>query len=224
MTFKGQFEAIIFDMDGLLVDSETVWEEAENAALVAHGVTPDPAVRSQLVGLRNDVFLARMIEIYRMDVSIQVLHDDVIGRMLQLIPRIVKPQPGAREILRYVAENGIRTAIASNSPTVIVEATVKSQGWESIFTTRCSADLVQHGKPAPDIYLKVADLLGVSPAACLALEDSANGARAAVAAGMTTFAVPDFSHTQLEAFEGVTPHVYESLHSVLAFLRGELMT
>ena len=82
MTFKGQFEAIIFDMDGLLVDSETVWEEAENAALVAHGVTPDPAVRSQLVGLRNDVFLARMIEIYRMDVSIQVLHDDVIGRML----------------------------------------------------------------------------------------------------------------------------------------------
>lgn len=218
-TADRRYQAIIFDMDGLLVDSETVWEEAENEVLMMHGVVPDPAVRSELVGLRNDVFLSRMRDIYRIDATVQVLHDEVISRMLALIPRTVKPQPGAREILRYVADNRIPTAVASNSPSSIVEATIASQGWGDILRVRCSADLVPHGKPAPDIYLKVADLLGADPVACLALEDSVNGARAAAAAGMTTFAVPDFSHTSAEAFAEVTPHIFDSLHAVLAVLR-----
>lgn len=220
MILDGRFQAIIFDMDGLLVDSETVWEEAENEVLLMHGVVPEPAVRNELVGLRNDIFLARMRDHYGIQATVSQLHDEVISRMLVLIPRMVKPQPGAREILRYVAETGIPTAIASNSPAVIIEATVASQGWSDLLRTRCSADLVPHGKPAPDVYLKAAEMLGVNPGACLALEDSANGARAAVAAGMTTFAVPDFSHTTAEAFAEVTPHIFDSLHTVLTYLRG----
>jgi beta-phosphoglucomutase-like phosphatase (HAD superfamily) len=85
---------------------------------------------------------------------------------------------------------------------------------------RCSGDDEIQGKPAPYVYLSAARRLGVDPSDCVALEDSPNGSRAAVAAGMTCFAVPDRSHTGPEAFETITPYVFDDLHAVLKALRG----
>jgi beta-phosphoglucomutase-like phosphatase (HAD superfamily) len=90
----------------------------------------------------------------------------------------------------------------------IIEAIVDNAGWGSLFSIRCSADDDASGKPAPDVYLRAARLLDVHPSDCLALEDSPNGARAAVAAGMTCYAVPDLSHTRRSAFDGITRHVF----------------
>lgn len=213
-------QAIIFDMDGLLVDTEPVWEEAETATLSAYNVVVEPAVRSRLIGLRNDEFLGSIREIYNIKASLQTLHDEVLERMMDLIPRKAKPMPGVSEILTYVAELDLPTAIASSSPKVVIEAVVTTHGWEEFLPVRCSAEHLPKGKPAPDVYLEAAKALNISPTVCLALEDSPNGARAAIAAGMTCFAVPDRSHTHLEAFQGVTDHVFDSLHAVLHHLKN----
>jgi HAD superfamily hydrolase (TIGR01509 family) len=212
--------AIIFDMDGLLVASEHVWQEAEAMLLEVRGKKLDLKIREDLIGLRMDEFLSRFKTMFGLDESIEILQEEVHRNMLALIPHEVKPQPGALEMLDYVQANRIPCAIASSSPTVIIEATIKSQGWEDLLQIRCSADSVAKGKPAPDVYLKAASLINTEPAHCLALEDSPNGAKAAVAAGMTCYAVPDGSHTRPEAFAGVTDYVFKSLHEVLAHLKS----
>lgn len=215
MTRPPQFDAIIFDMDGLLVDTEPVWEEAETEMLSAYNVEMQSEVRMQLVGLRNDVFLSRLIAHYNIPASLETLQEDIIDRMLKLIPVKAKPKAGALEIIKYAVDRGIPTAIASSSPGVIIEAVVSSQGWGKYIPIRCSAEHLLAGKPEPHVYWEAAKALGVAPMNCLALEDSPTGARAAVAAGMTCYAVPDLSHTRIEAFAGVTDQLFETLHHVL---------
>ncbi len=215
MIRPGQFDAIIFDMDGLLVDTEPVWEEAETEMLAVYNVKMDAEVRMSLIGLRNDVFLSRLINQYNIQADLDDLQADIIGRMLKLIPIKAKPMPGALELIHYAVDNGIPTAIASSSPGAIIEAVVSHQGWAKYIPVRCSAEHLIAGKPEPYVYLEAAKALGVNPVNCLALEDSPNGARAAVAAGMTCYAVPDLSHTRIEAFQGVTDNLFDSLHQVL---------
>ncbi len=215
------YKAIIFDMDGLLVDSEVVWNDVEVEMVADRGYTYTATEREHLIGLRLDEFSEKLLAIFNIDESPKAFEQELIERMLRRIPTAVKPQPGASELLVYIAQAGIPTAIASSSPISIIDAVVESQGWQSIFGLRVSADTVGKGKPAPDVYLRTAEMLGVNPADCLALEDSPNGARAAVAAGMTCYTVPDRSHGLDEAvFRHITPHMYDSLHDVLAELVG----
>jgi|FLYN01.1.fsa_nt_gi HAD superfamily hydrolase (TIGR01509 family) len=213
-----QPRALIFDMDGLLVDSEPVWAIAEDAMLEVRGRQPDSVFRTQIIGLRTNEFLGEMRRFYELEDTVDSLRADVLNRMLELIPQRVVPRPGALELLEYVAAHNLPRAIASSSPMPVIDAVVQSQGWEKIFTVRCSGDEVAQGKPAPDVYLLAAARLNVAPSDCLALEDSPTGARAAVAAGMVCYAVPDPSHTRVDAFRGITDHVYDSLHAVLAAL------
>lgn len=207
-------------MDGLLVNSEPVWEEAEIEVFGGYGVQVTADVRSKLVGMRNDEFLGEMRRIYGITASMETLHNAVIGRMLELIPEKATANPGAAELLRFTQERGIPTAIASSSPGIIIEAVVASRAWRDLIPVRCSAEFLPKGKPAPDVYLQAAQQLGIAPEGCLALEDSPNGARAAVAAGMICYAVPDLSHTSIEAFAGVTDYVFDSLHTVLGQLQN----
>ena len=209
------FDAIIFDMDGLLVDTESVWEEAESAMLAGYNVVMEPEVRAQLIGLRNDVFITKLKDLYNISDSLESLQNNVVDRMLALIPVKAKPMPGAVEIIQFAVDEGIPVAIASSSPSAIIEAVVSSQGWGKVIPIRCSAEHLLAGKPEPHVYLEAAKALGIAPMNCLALEDSPIGARAAIAAGMTCYAVPDLSHTRVEAFAGVTEHVFDTLHDVL---------
>jgi HAD superfamily hydrolase (TIGR01509 family) len=211
MTFK----AIIFDMDGLLVDTEPVWGIVEDRMLAMRGKKLDPTLRSKLVGTRMDVFWGTIREELGIEDSLTMLEAEVVGGMVELIPVEVKPKPGAVELIEYVGRQRIPCAIASSSPLTIIDTVANHFGWQTSLATRVSAQEVTHGKPAPDVYLEAARRLNVSPSACLALEDSPNGARAAVAAGMTCYAVPDGSHTSIEAFADITPHVFTSLHEVL---------
>lgn len=217
-TNNWQPRAVIFDMDGLLVDSEPVWQIAEDAMLAVRGKRPDPVLRPQIVGLRTNEFLDKMRLFYELEDEVDSLRSDVIRHMLDLIPQKVLPRPGAVELVDYVHRHHIPRAIASSSPLPIIDAVVASQGWDQVFTVRCSGDEVAFGKPAPDVYLRAAERLNVPPQDCLALEDSPTGARAARAAGMVCFAVPDPSHTQIDAFNGITDCVFDSLHAVLATL------
>ena len=217
MTFP---QAIIFDMDGLLVDSEPVWALSDIKVVEAHGKDYDPAKQSHLVGLRSDEFLSGLCEVYGIEADIDQLSEEVHRFMLELIPDEVRSKPGAHELVAYVAEQRIPRSIASSSPMSIIERTVETQGWDDVFAVRCSGDEVPRGKPAPDVYLLAAERIGVDPAQCLALEDSPTGARAAIAAGMTCYAVPDLSHTTAAAFDDITPHVFDDLHAVRAALQS----
>ena len=219
MTIK-DFKAIIFDMDGLLVDSETVWYKTEKNMIESRGYEYTDEVRDSIVGMRVDEFLQNLHAHYGLTESVEALNDQLISEMLEVIPVEVLVQPGADEMLQFVVDNDIPHAIASSSPMSIIDATLEAQGWDSIFARRFSADDDEKGKPAPDVYLRAMRELGFEPHECLALEDSPNGSRAAVAAGMTCYSVPDKSHTKAEAFKDITPHVFKSLHDVLAKLKA----
>jgi HAD superfamily hydrolase (TIGR01509 family) len=211
-------QAVIFDMDGLLVDSEPVWAVAESAMMTQRGKQTDPEIQRNLVGLRMNDFLTAMIDAYSMTDTLESLHTEIVDRMITLIPGEVRPRPGAPELLAWLEARGIPCAIASSSGMTIINAVVTAQGWDRYFKTHVSGDDVPHGKPAPDIYLEAARQLGVDPAGCLTLEDSPTGAKAAVAAGMICYAIPDLSHTSVDRFTQITPHIFDSLHNVLATL------
>ncbi len=210
--------AIIFDMDGLLVDSERVWHIAEDEVFSSRGLDYTDELRASIIGMRMDEFMAKLRAHFRMQEPLADLTAEVNANMLRLIPSMVRPQPGAAELLHFVQQRGFPVAIASSSPMSIIDAILSSQGWDDVFALRCSADNVPRGKPAPDVYLQAAQLLGVDPQHCLALEDSSNGARAAIAAGMTCYAVPDRSHSQPADLVEITPHIFADLHAVRARL------
>jgi HAD superfamily hydrolase (TIGR01509 family) len=206
--------AVIFDMDGLLVDSEPVWQQVEDGILSKRGYVLDPTIRHGLIGMRMADFWGAMTKAYAMPETPAVMIAEVTANMVAAIPGHVDQRPGAQALLDYLHARGVPCAIASSSPMAIIQAVVESEGWHGYFQTFVSGDQVENGKPAPDIYLEAARQLGMNAADCLALEDSRNGARAAVAAGMTCYAVPDLSHGHPDDFAAITPHVYESLHTV----------
>jgi HAD superfamily hydrolase (TIGR01509 family) len=215
------FKAIIFDMDGTLVDSETVWEKAEVAMFKAKGKAYTADIREQVIGLRLDAFFAKLIAIFDLDETLDDLMQELNERILKRIEAgEIEAKQGAQTLIEYVTQQGLPYCIASSSPQSVIEATVKAQGWDTLIPQRYSADAVEHGKPAPDVYLYAAEKLGVAPEECLAIEDSPTGAKSAVAAGMACYVVPDY-HTKPEAFKDITPHVFSDLDGILAHLRGQ---
>ncbi len=214
MTIK----AVIFDMDGLLVDSEPIWAIAETAMLEARGLQRDHEIQQRLIGMRSSDFIAGMRDGYGLTEPIEAIQAEIMEHMVSLISIEVLARPGAPELLAYLEQQHVPCAIASSSPKRVINAVVDGQNWGHYFQARVSGDEVPEGKPAPDVYLEAARRLGVDPSDCLALEDSVNGARAAVAANMLTYAIPDNYHTPHGAFDDVTSHVYDSLHDVVALL------
>ncbi|MCY3574342.1 MAG: HAD family phosphatase [Chloroflexi bacterium] len=211
------FDAILFDMDGLLVDSEPVWHEVEVELIESHGYRYADEVRDMGVGMRVDEFAAILQAHYpKLGDSPAAIERAITERMLRLPAERVQSRPGAEAIIRYAVEKDIPRAIASSSSQVIIEHFVRLLGWGDWLPQRYSAEFVPRGKPAPDIYLHAATQLGVLPQRCLALEDSRAGTIAAIAAGMTCFTVPDLSHSTLADFAQINPHVFPSLDEAMA--------
>lgn len=212
MTFK----AIIFDMDGLLVDSEPVWHEVEIELIESAGYSYSKELRDMGVGMRVDEFAAILQRHYpKLGESPEAIEAAITERMLNLPPGRIKAMPGADELVKYAAELGIPRAIASSSSQRIIEHFVRLMAWDELIPQRYSAEFMQRGKPAPDIYLHAARQIGVAPECCLALEDSRLGTQAALAAGMTCYTVPDLSHSSVSDFADVNDKVYFSLQEIL---------
>ena len=211
------FDAIIFDMDGLLVDSEPLWHEAEIEMIESAGYSYTEDVREQTIGVRVDEF-ARIIHHHypKVGESPDAIVEDITARILKMPVEKIRPRPGAEEIVRFAAERNIPRAIASSSWECVIDYFIDLMSWDSLIPLRYSAQHMARGKPAPDIYLHAAGQLGIAPERCLALEDSPAGTRSALAAGMTCYTVPDLSHSSLEDFAGINEHVYKSLHHILA--------
>ena len=215
-----EFKAIIFDMDGLLVDSEPIWNEVEVELVESYGYVYTQEVRELGIGMRIDEFAAILQRHYpKLGASPAAIEAAITGRMMKQPAERIQPRPGADELVRHVAELGLPRAIASSSSQAIIEYFVALMGWDALMPRRYSAEFMERGKPAPDIYLHAAAELGVAPENCLALEDSRLGTQAALAAGMTCYTVPDLSHARLADFAEINDKIFSSLHDVLDELK-----
>jgi len=185
-------QAVLFDMDGLLVDTEPMWFEVEHAIMSKLGGEWTERDQRALIGGS----LYRSVDYLLGRASRKASRDQVAGWLVEgmadlLAEREVEAMPGALELLAEVRAAGIPTALVTSSERVIMEAVLNSLARHDITfgVTVCGQD-VRHPKPHPEPYLRAAALLGAEPRFCVALEDSPNGVAAAEAAGCVTVAVP----------------------------------
>jgi mannitol-1-/sugar-/sorbitol-6-/2-deoxyglucose-6-phosphatase len=179
--------AVVLDMDGLLIDTEPVWRSAEKEVFADLGIELTEADLLDSTGVRIDELAAVRLPLDGPGPA------EVAGRITNQVVDYVKragePMPGVPEAIALFGRLGLRLAIASSSPVRLIDAVCARLKLD--IDVRCSALDEAHGKPAPDVYLAAARRLGLSPARCLALEDSPSGVLAAKDAGMTCVAVPD---------------------------------
>ncbi len=181
--------AVLWDMDGTLVDTEPYWIAAEHAIVAEHGGTWNDEFAHQLVG--HDLLVsARFIrENSPITWEPERIIEELLERVVAQVSDHVPWRPGARELLADLAEAGVPSALVTMSWRVLADAVVGALP-EGTFVAVVTGDEVEHGKPHPEPYLAAARLLGVDPARCVAIEDSPTGVRSAVAAGVPTLAVP----------------------------------
>jgi HAD superfamily hydrolase (TIGR01509 family) len=185
----GGIAAVIFDCDGTLVDSEPLAREAWDRTLAEHGYTASDAEMEGLIGLSyprvHAHFAGRVPGLPDADAFWPVLS----GELFALIDARLEPFADAGETLQALRARGIAVAVASSSARERLERTLRRAGLEDAFDVSVAGDEVEHGKPAPDMFLEAARRLGVEPARCAVVEDSPPGVAAGLAAGMLTVAV-----------------------------------
>jgi sugar-phosphatase len=184
--------AVIFDMDGVLIDTEPVWRRVEMAVFGSLGLHLTEADCRETMGVRIDEVVARWYERRPWaGAAVSEVVERIVTGVVDHVRADGRPMEGAVEAVRLVRACGLRNAVASSSPTRLIAAVVEALGIGHDVGVICSAADEARGKPAPDVYLRAATLLGVAPSSCLAIEDSVFGVMSARAAGMTCIVVPD---------------------------------
>jgi HAD superfamily hydrolase (TIGR01509 family) len=188
------FDAVIFDMDGTLLDTERVAQEAFFRACAELNVTPRMDLLQRCVGAAAPLARQVLREGYGPGLDCEAFFQ-AWSRNFDALSRVTPAalKEGAIALLDTVAQLGLPMAIATSSGTAHAVEKLQQAGLLNRFKTVIGADQVQKPKPDPEVYLKAADYLGVDPRACLAVEDSEYGVRAAHAAGMTVIQVPDMT-------------------------------
>ncbi|HZM72355.1 MAG TPA: HAD family phosphatase [Candidatus Polarisedimenticolia bacterium] len=197
------FEAVIFDMDGVLVDSEIWWDDARRDWAAAHGRTWTTDDRAAVMGANSKAWARIMRDRLGLpDIpTAEVVRDIVNDVVERFATRGVPVIDGAAATVRRL-EREVPLAVASSAHVDVIDAALAATGLRDAFRAIVSSDEVAHGKPAPDVYLEAARRIGVRPPACLVVEDSLNGVRSGRAAGMTVVLVPNAAVPPLrDAFE-----------------------
>ena len=184
--------AVIFDMDGVLIDTEPVWRRVEIEVFGALGVVLTEADCRQTMGVRIDEVVAQWYQRRPWaGPAVSEVVEQVLTGVVDHVRAEGRPMEGAVEAVRLVRACGLRSAVASSSPRALIAAVIEVLGIRDDVDVTCSAGDDARGKPAPDVYLRAATLLGVAPSSCLAIEDSVFGVMSARAAGMPCIVVPD---------------------------------
>ncbi|TWP52911.1 HAD family phosphatase [Lentzea tibetensis] len=183
-------EAVVFDLDGVLVDSEQVWDEVRQAFALAHGGAWTPTATTDMQGMSTPEWADYLVSSVGVQLAPAAASDGVIAGMVERYESGPPVLPGAVSTVRSVAAR-YPVAIASSSPPVLIRSFLHATGLDELIQVALSSEDAGRGKPAPDVNLLAAAKLGVAAERCYAVEDSTNGLRAALAAGMTVFAVPN---------------------------------
>lgn len=189
MTKGAELKAVLFDMDGVIIDSEPLWTEAERRLLARRKLRCSPALKGVLMG-RNSWEAVRLLKEHY---SLRERLEDLIQERNQLIAELfgdsLQPIPDVLTLLEAIVDRGIKTALVSSSSKSLVELVLEKLKISELFDLIISGDHVARGKPAPDIYVAAARELCVAAEDCLVIEDAPNGVAAAKAAGMSCLAI-----------------------------------
>ncbi len=209
--------AVAFDMDGLLFDTERLYQEAILAAAAELGVPMTVEVFRSLIGGSWAINRARMVDAYGESYPCDALRDRWSAHFQRAIEHDVPLKPGAQELLDLLDTMGLPRAIATSSSHGTARHHLALHRLDGRFHHVVAAGDYQRSKPAPDPFLAAARLLNVPPESCIALEDSHNGVRSAAAAGMMTIMVPDLLPAT-EEIRSLSVHVASDLHEVRRLL------
>jgi HAD superfamily hydrolase (TIGR01509 family) len=186
-------QAVIFDLDGVLIDSEAIWSRVRAAVVARQGGHWTEEDQRNVMGDNSRQWSAYIKRTWHLAQSEEEIFRAVLDAMIATYTQGVPVLPGAREAVHLLSAH-YPLAVASSSPRELILVALERTGMAGYFRTVVSSDEVTHGKPAPDVYLLAAARLHLEPAVCVAVEDSSNGIRAALAAGMPTIAVPNAAY------------------------------
>ncbi len=216
-------KAVIFDMDGVMIDSEPLWEKTERTLLARRNIDYSPEYRDLIVGLNQKDSGKLLRETFSLDETV----DEIISERVEILTAIYEEElevaPGLTPLLDELRMREYLLAVASSSPLRVINFVLDMFSLHGYFDAVVSGECTEYGKPHPDIYLHTAERLGVKPSECVAVEDSINGVRSATGAGMYCIAIPD-KRLSREAFEGadlilesideLKPELFNSIKSV----------
>jgi HAD superfamily hydrolase (TIGR01509 family) len=202
-------KAIIFDMDGVLTDSEPLINAAAMAMFRERGLVVKPEDFLPFVGAGENRYIGGVAEKYHFPLDIAAAKKRTYEIYLELVPQNLRAFPGANDLVRTCQRAGLKIAVASSADLIKIKANLRQIGlppesWDAVV----SAEDAAHKKPAPDLFLTAARKLGLAPADCVVIEDAVNGIQAAKAAGMKCVAVAQtFPAAQLAAGDRVLPDI-----------------
>jgi sugar-phosphatase len=198
-----KLNTVIFDMDGLLIDSEPLWKEAAETLFLSYGKQLTTQQYAGSTGLRTKEFLAHWFSYFNLpDTDIESAEKKVVEQVVKLVAQKGKPMPGISHIFNFFTERGFKIGLASSSPPELINLVIELLGIQPHLQAVSSAASLAYGKPHPEVYLNCAHQLNAIPAACICFEDSFNGMIAAKAAKMKCVIIPalhDFKNAAWEA-------------------------
>ena len=191
-------KAVIFDMDGVMIDSEPLWEKTERILLARRDIEYSPTYRDQIVGLNQNDSGKLLIDTFELKETVE----DIISERVEILTAIYEEELEVVldliPLLDNLRDNKFKLAVASSSPLRVINFVLDMFSLQEYFPVVVSGECTENGKPHPDIYLHTAKRLEVEPSECVAIEDSINGVKSAKAAGMYCIAVPDKRLSQIE--------------------------
>lgn len=203
-------QAIVFDLDGVLIDSEPVWEEVRRGYVAERGGRWLPDTQDRLMGMSTEEWADYIATDLVDGVTAEEVAYEVVDRMSQRYADGPPLLPGAEDAVRRMA--GYRPlGLASSSPRALIDLVLGHLGVDGLFRATVSTEEVESGKPAPDGYLTVAARMEVVARRCVAIEDSGNGLRSAHAAGMAVIAIPRPAHPPASDALALAAHVADGL-------------
>jgi HAD superfamily hydrolase (TIGR01509 family) len=191
-------DAVVFDLDGVLIDSEQVWDEVREALARERGGRWSGRSQRDMMGMSSPEWSRYMHEVVGLPESSEEINREVVTRLLERYAGSPPWLPGALETVRRLSERW-PLGLASSSNREVIEAVLAAGGISALFRATVSSEEVARGKPAPDVYLEAARRLGFEPCHCTAVEDSHNGILSAKAAGMRCVAIPNAHYPPGEA-------------------------
>jgi HAD superfamily hydrolase (TIGR01509 family) len=182
--------AVVLDLDGVLIDSEQLWDEVREQLAREHGGRWHERAQVDMMGMSSAEWSRYMHDVIGLPESPEEINAEVVQRLLARYRESLPLLPGAVKAVERLAKHW-PLGLASSSNREVIDAVLEQAGIAGLFRATVSSEEVQRGKPAPDVYLETARRLGVEPTTCAAVEDSSNGIRSAHAAGMRVLAIPN---------------------------------
>lgn len=212
-------QAVIFDLDGVIADSEGWWDDIDNDLLAAHGGENGPQHKPHVLGMSYQIALQYYKDTFNIDKTIPELLQQRQEIASVYYQQHILPFIDVASVLREISESGLHIGLATSSVGLLVRPFLQQHQITDYFQAVITGEEIENGKPAPDIYLTVARKLGVAPANCLVVEDSLPGVQSGKSAGMAVAAIPDARFVDAARYVGKADYLLSRLGELTTLVR-----